>query len=396
MSINKKAAIVSAVFPPYRGGIGTVAYHHARLLAEQGCEVTVFTPNYQNSQKPKPPPLSSLLPGGEVVRVNAVVKYGNAAYIPSLKDKLKDFDAVILEYPFFGGAGAVLSAKKKYGFKLLLYYHMDTAAHGLKGLVFKYTKKFFLPKIIKRADIVMASSEDYARHSALRKFWKNNDKFRVLPIGVDIERFKASEPDLELKKNLNIKDDEKIILFVGGLDKAHYFKGVEYLIRAIPFVSSPRPLTLSGDGTGFKVIIAGKGELQAEYKRLAEKLGVRDKVMFTGGVSDKVLVKLYQLASVTVLPSIDQSEAFGIVLVESMACGTPVITSDLTGVRSVYQDGVSGFKVAPKDEKALAEKIQFILSNEDKVNNMRKEARKLVEEKYNWKKIGEELIQLIS
>lgn len=352
MSANKKIAIVSPVFPPYRGGIGTVAYHQARVLRERGLDVAVLTPE---TLKP-------------------IIKYGNAAWMPSLKKRLKDFDVVVLQYPFFGGMKAVYSAKKKYNFKLITNYNMDVVGSGIKGLIFNYATKYFLPRIVKISDFVLASSEDYAVHSNLGKYWEsNNPKFKIVPNGVDINRFAFSDAQRE-----------PIVLFVGGLDVAHYFKGVEYLIRAVPLVP--------GD---CKVIIAGKGELMDKYKKLAQDLGVADKVEFVGGVSDEELVKLYQRASVTVLPSIDQSEAFGIVLVESMACGTPVISSDLPGVHSVYENNISGFSVPVKDVKALAEKISYILNNPEKARAMGQAGRKLTEERYNWNVIAEKLNSLL-
>jgi len=201
-----------------------------------------------------------------------------------------------------------------------------------------------------------------------------------------MSKFKVSNPDEELRKNFNISPSEKIILFVGGLDKAHYFKGVEFLIRSVKHISSSR---------AFKVVIAGRGELQKQYRELSEQIGVKNRVMFTGGVSDDYLVKLYQMSYVTVLPSIDQSEAFGIVLVESMASGAPVIASNLPGVRSVFEDGISGLVSRVGDEKDLAEKISFLLNNSEKHKQMSDEGIKLVKEKYDWNKIGDKLVDII-
>ncbi len=278
---------------------------------------------------------------------------------------------------------AVYQAKKKYNFKLILNYNMDVVGLGFQGLVFWYATKFFLPRIVNIADYVLASSEDYARHSSLKRFWEEDSKkFQIVPIGVDVSRF-TFNPALR----------ENTVLFVGGLDKAHYFKGVEYLIRAIPHIQEP-PLTPPWQGGKMRVIIAGKGELAEQYKKLARELGVADRVTFAGSVSGEELVKLYQTAAVTVLPSIDQSESFGIVLAESMACGTPVITSDLPGVRSVYEDGISGISVPVKDEQALARAISNVLDNPSKRRDMGKAARELAEKRYTWDSIGTQLLAL--
>ncbi|OJI06310.1 hypothetical protein BK004_04055 [bacterium CG10_46_32] len=365
-------AIVSAVFPPYRGGIGAVAQAHARMLALKGQNISMFTPNYGQGA----------YVGDASYKIELLqpkLKYGNAAWVPQLESQLKDFDAVILQYPFFGGMRAVYNAKKKYGFKLILNYNMDVVGSGLKGLVFWYATKFFLPRIVKIADVVLASSEDYARHSDLGRLWSNDKKFQVVPIGVDLNKFK---PDPSARLRLG-RDDKGMVLFVGGLDRAHYFKGVEYLIKAMPLVSMDA-----------KFVIAGKGDRMEQYEKQAQNLGVADRVTFAGGVSDEELVALYQNAAVTVLPSIDQSESFGIVLAESMACGTPVITSNLPGVRSVYQDGVSGITIPVRDEKALANAINFIVTNPSKHAAMGKSARKLCETRYTGESIGNTLLTL--
>ncbi len=381
-----KIAVVSAVFPPYRAGIGTIAYHHARLLAARGQEVSVFTPDYGHDPSPQPSPKGR---GGFAVEfIKPVLKYGNAAWVPQLERQLQGFDAVILQYPFFGGMAAVYQAKKKYGFRLVLNYNMDVIGSGLRGLVFWHATKFFLPKIIKIADYVLASSEDYAEHSDLRRFWLDGEKFKVVPIGVDLERFK---PDPSTRLRLG-RDDDGVVLFVGGLDKAHYFKGVEYLIKA--FTSIPPPNPPLGKGGKVRLVIAGKGELSEEYKKLAQELGIADRVNFPGGVSDEELVRLYQTAAVTVLPSVGQSESFGIVLAESMACGTPVISSNLPGVRSVYEDGASGITVPIKDEKALAAAISAMLADPSKRVAMGKAAREIAEKRYNWDSIGTQLLGL--
>ena len=151
------------------------------------------------------------------------------------------------------------------------------------------------------------------------------------------------------------------------------------------------PLNTGGE---VRLVIVGKGELAEQYKKLAQELGFVDRVTFAGGVSDEELVKLYQTSAVTVLPSIDQSESFGIVLAESIACGTPVITSNLPGVRSVYEDGVSGITVPVRDEQGLANAINMMLANPLKRAAMGKAARRLCEKRYTWDSIGTQLLAL--
>ena len=170
---------------------------------------------------------------------------------------------------------------------------------------------------------------------------KLRDRLVELPFGVDVKRFVQ-------KKETDFKN-ETTFLFVGGLNRAHYFKGVEHLISAKCKVKSA------------KLLIVGDGDLRSYYRDLAGRLGVHNDVIFAGKSSDEDLPQYYNLANVVVLPSIDKSEAFGIVLTEAMACGKPVIASDLPGVRSVVEHEANGFLVEPKNENILAEKINLIL-----------------------------------
>lgn len=377
MSIMRKIAIVAPVLPE-RGGMGAVAWNHARLLAARGQEVTLFAPAYAKASAGRQDygkaEAARSGDGFYIELVKPLIKYGNAAWAPNLGRSLRDFDIVMLHYPFFGGAGAVYRARKKYGFKLVVYYHMDAVGTGFKKIIFDYNTRYFLPRLIRRADLVLTSSGDLARHSHLCRYWQEgSEKFQVAAIGVDVNKFAFSRVPRE-----------KIILFVGMLDAAHYFKGVEYLIKAVSLLGRE----------DFNAVIVGSGDLLPMYQKLARDLRVSDKIIFVGQKFGADLVPYFQKATVTVLPSVS-SESFGIALVESMAAGTPVMATDLPGPRSVFEDGISGFVVPARDSRALAEKIEYLLFNPDKAREMGIAGRKLVEEKYDWEKIGDKLCTLL-
>ena len=365
-----KIAIVAPVFPPYSGGIGNVAWNNARALQKLGHEIIVLTPDYGQPD---------IAADFKIIKIKPVLKYGNAAFVPALQKLLcEKFDIIHLHYPFFGGAEVVWKAKRGSGWKLVLHYHMDVVGAGLLGLIFRLHTKFILPKIIKAADKIIVTSFDYARHSKISKFLKQNpDKFVEVPNGVDIAEFKPKEKDYQLEKIYNLSN-KKIILFVGALDKAHYFKGVNYLLQALAKL-----------GQNVKLIIVGGGGLLNHYQMLAKKLQVDGRVIFAGKVSNADLPRHYNAADVVVLPSIDKSEAFGLVLLEGMACGKPVVASDLPGVRTVV-DG-AGFTTKPKNAADLAEKIKKILENDELAKKFGEQGRFKVEQKYSWEIIGEKL-----
>jgi glycosyltransferase involved in cell wall biosynthesis len=142
--------------------------------------------------------------------------------------------------------------------------------------------------------------------------------------------------------------------------------------------------------------VVGSGDLREEYEERSRGLGIAERVDFLGNISDEDLPKKYQEADCLVLPSLNKSEAFGIVLVEALASGLPVIASDLPGVREVFENGRQGLFSAPGDSDSLAEKIKYLSENIFIREKMMLEARKLAEEKYNQKVIERKLFGVLA
>ncbi len=324
-----KIAIVTPVFPPYRGGIGAVAKAQAECFALSGHEVTVFTPDYGGGGSDKNGQTKYSL-----VKIKPLFKCGNAAVLPHLPCKLRGFDRVILHYPFFGAAESIMFKRSIAG-KLIIFYHMDVFGRGLKGAFFRFHSKYILPLILSRAKKIIVTSMDYARSGAIGKqVATNQEKFVEIPLGADTERFAPRPRDPELAAKLKIAPTDKVILFVGGLDSAHYFKGVDILLHAFErFLKSQIP------NYKFQILVVGDGNLRQEYEALSRNLGLEEGVIFAGSASEEDLPKYYNLADLFVLPSIDGSEAFGLVLLEAMASGVPVIASNLPGVRTLVPAG---------------------------------------------------------
>src|SRR5205814_10132 len=140
----------------------------------------------------------------------------------------------------------------------------------------------------------------------------------------------------------------QLILFVGVL---RHYKGVDVLLRALADLSA-------------RALVVGQGPKKQEWQALAGKLGVAERVTFLGPVSEVERRILLHACDVFVLPSIDRREAFGIAQLEAMACGKPVIATDLpTGVRFVNRDGVTGLLVPPRDQAALARALTRLLDD---------------------------------
>jgi len=328
------------------------------MLARQGHQVTVFTPWYPSLRTRAP--RQEERDGITIRRLSPWLHFGNAGLMPQLAWLLKDFDVIHLHYPCIGGAEFAMSAAKEYGIPLITTYHMDLVGKGSwKRPIFRAYNKTMLSKMVTSSAKILVTSLDYARHSLLAHWLeKSPEKFVALPCSVDTAVFTPLPKNPELLKSLGIKDGDRVMLFVGGLGDAHYFKGITYLLDAFALVKKR-----VRDGENIKLVIVGEGNRKEEYKTCAKQLGIHDQVVFATAPSTKDLVAYYNIADVLVLPAIDSSEAFGIVLIEAMACGKPVIASRLPGVRSVVEEGESGLLTEPKNTEDLANKMETLLCN---------------------------------
>ena len=356
-----KLAIVTATFPPYRGGTGNVAYHHARLMHERGHQVTVFTAAYHQGGGPTFP--------FRVDYLKPVFRMGNAPFTPDLSGKLAGFDVIHLHYPYIFGAELTCWAARRRHQPVVITYHNDLIAAKLRGWLFKEYTKWLQPRILRSAALIMATSADYAEHSFLKNV--PGIEVRSVPNGVDVDRFVPGQG----MRPKGVPSGSPWALFVGALDKAHFFKGLQVLMQAVQSLAD------------WHLVVVGDGELRPWYVEQAESIGVGDRIHWMGPVEEQGLVGLYQGATVTVLPSTTTGEAFGLVLAESMACGTPVIASDLPGVRSVVpvKEGM-GWLAAAGDVADLARVLRGVQQGGKALAGP--SVRRWATERYNWQKVG--------
>jgi glycosyltransferase involved in cell wall biosynthesis len=364
-----RIAQVVSTFPPYMAGTGNVCYYNSLGLAKLGHDVTVFTSRYPDGEYEYPPSI-------RVVRSKPLFRIGNAPFIPRLA-AIEQFDIVHLHYPFIFGAEMVLvNSLLRHG-PLVVTCHQDLIFNGVLGPVVTGYKMLLGNRVLARARRILAPSLDYVANSSFRRLMQTRARDTLeLPNGVDIDRFNPGVDCAALRTRYNL-EDQRVVLFVGALDKAHYHRRVDVLIQAFSRLKKQKIV----------LMIIGEGDLEEGYRRLAADLGVADRVIFTGTVLNWDLPQYYSLCDLLVLPS-TRLEIFGMVLVEAMACGKPVIASNLPGVRTVVDDGINGFLVTPGDIDELAEKMRRLLESQDMRAAFGKEARKKVEAKYDWKEIG--------
>ncbi len=208
------------------------------------------------------------------------------------------------------------------------------------------------PRLMRSLDSVVAAT-DYERRLLRQIYRVPPSRIEVIPLGVDPGRF-APGSRSGARQRLGIPVDEQVVLAVGRVEP---LKGLDILIRAVGQLADPKSLRL--------LIIGGDESAQPEFERLsaiAEEAGVRDALTFTGAVEHHLLPDYYRAADVVVMPSF--AESFGLVAVEAMACGTPVVASRVGGLASTIADGRTGYLIPWRCPEPFAEKIELLLTNE--------------------------------
>lgn len=370
-----RIAHVTATFPPYKGGTGNVAYHNALELVNRRHEVHVITARSVGGER------EECFNRVNVHRLKPFARFGNAILLPQLVHHLQAFDLIHLHYPFYGGELVAL-ASMRWHIPLVVTYHQDVLLNGTLALIEKLLRYTLCQMILRCAACVLFTSQDYFLFSHARPLLtKSKAGIAILPNGVDTDHFSPGSPTVNLSARLKPLPNNRVILMVASLDRAHYFKGVGIFLQTL----SHLPANVIG-------VIVGDGELQLDYAVQTRILGLEARVYFAGRVSDEALPDYYRLADVTVLPSVTRGEAFGLVLLESLACATPVIASNLPGVRMVVDHGRDGYLVQPGDPASLAEKLFSLLNlSPAQLEAFGHYGRRKVEEKYCWSIIGNQL-----
>ncbi|MDK2820740.1 MAG: hypothetical protein PWP31_705 [Clostridia bacterium] len=206
------------------------------------------------------------------------------------------------------------------------------------------------------------------------------DKINIIPNGVYTKKFRVTSVDPQVRKCF-ATSHEKIIFFVGRLVVE---KGVQVLLEAMPEILEKCPEA--------KLVIAGKGPMEGQLKNRAGELGIGHKVCFAGYIDDHTRNQLYRAASVAVFPSL--YEPFGIVALEAMAAGTPVVASETGGLAEIITHGIDGMRVFPGNVGSLADNILAVLHDESLAKKLRANAGKLVREEYDWTKIARKTSEL--
>jgi glycosyltransferase involved in cell wall biosynthesis len=328
-----KVLHVGKFYPPHMGGIET---HLEALCGELtkafDLRVVVSSDNADASDE--------VLDQVPVSRVPTRLTFASTPLCPGMPAYIRNSDADIVHIHLPNPMAVLAYLASGHRGRLIVTYHSDTVRQKVLGALFEP----LLHRALRRSSAIIATSPDYRRTSTVLARYL--DRCHVIPYGIALEQFEQCDPAAVAQ--LRHKFGERLVISVGRLV---YYKGFEYLIQAMSHV----------DG---RLLLIGDGPLRGELQELTNSLGLADKVIFAGEIQNDQVIPYYHAADVFALASVARSEAFGIVQIEAMAAGLPVVNTKLdSGVPFVSLHGQTGLTVPPADPGALAAAITQLLDD---------------------------------
>ena len=208
-----------------------------------------------------------------------------------------------------------------------------------------------------------------------------SEKITVIPNAVDLSKYQRNIDKNAVKRRYGIESHEKIILFIGRLVPQ---KGVEYLVRAIPLI-----LQQHKDA---KFVVVGDGWSRDYLENMVRSAGFGEKIRFLGFISDLELTELTMSADALVIPSV--YEPFGIVALEGMAAGVPVVAANVGGLAEIIEHERTGVLVYSKNPESIAWGVNRILSDQGYANWLVQNAKKKVREVYSWEAAAQKTVEV--
>jgi len=335
-----KVLLVYKDYYPVLGGIE----HHVQLLAEGlrkcGVDARVLVTNTGGRT------VEETINGVPVTKTARLANISSAPVSPSFYRALARLsdgaDITHLHFPYPPAEiGQLLFGRARH---FVLTYHSDIVRQKILGFFYRP----LLWQFLRKAERITVSNPQYIQTSRfLRPF---AEKCTVIHHGIDLSRFNPTQETEARAHGIRAAHRNKsLILAVGRL---RHYKGIDVLMVAMRQIDDARAL------------IVGTGPMKTLWEQQARDAGLTDRVVFLGEVAEEELVALYHAADLFVLPSTNRAETWGTVQVEAMACGLPVICTELgTGTSYVNQDGVTGLVVPPSDPAALAAALRRLIGD---------------------------------
>lgn len=356
-------------FYPIRGGVEKVMYDLMTGISSRGIDCDMMCVGETGGTSVKP-----VNPHAALICCRNVVKFAATMISPSLirqlKAMCKDYDIIHVHHP---DPMACLALRcSGYKGKVVLHWHSDILKQ-------KFLLKMYRPLqdwLISRADAIVGTSPVYLEQSPYLS--EVQQKTVCIPIGIRPVPFNSEA----VARKKAMFPGRKIVFSLGRLIE---YKGYETLIKAAGHL-----------GEDCVVLIGGSGPLKESLQEQICRSGLEDKVRLLGFISDEELPDWYHACDLFCLSSKQKTEAFGIVQIEAMSCGKPLVATRIpgSGVSWVNRDGVTGINVGPEDDAAMAEAIERILSDKALYSTYAANARKRFEEIFTEDKMIDNCLDL--
>lgn len=370
------------------GGMNVYVRELSRNLARSGVELDIFTRTHEGHGAE----VVALEDRARVVHLEAIPSEAPLdvlySYLPPFLDELyaytqregKAYQLVHSHYWLSGWAGRRAAAT--WGVPHVSTFHTlaELKVRAKAGEMESPLRSEVERELMSASQLIIASSP-HEREAMVRLYGAPADRIAVVPCGVDLDLFRPLEAG-EARERLGL-NGEKVIVYAGRIEP---IKGLELLLRSAAIMESQHPIKLLVVGGD----VAGNGEV-TRLKCLAAELGIEDMTEFVGTVDHQLLPLYYNAADVCVVPS--YYESFGLVALEALACGTPVVASRVGGLPSVVQHGRTGYLMSRRCPEAFADSLEMILCSRGLQTSMRRLARKRAEG-LGWKTVAEETRRL--
>ena len=369
----RTVALVAPYYPPKVGGVENYVARVAHAVADDPTlRAVVLTTNTAGRRTSVGDDC-----GVPVVRLGTWARLSNTPVSPlwpfQLRRWLRRFDVDLVNahapVPGLGDLAIAVAGRRP----TVLTYHAGSMVKGSKGsrnadrLIAAY-ERHALPRVFSRARALVAVSPvslAFGRAGAVQ----------ITP-GVDINRFTPGA---------SASTRPRTLVYVGRMDRSSAWKGVDVLLRAFASLA---------DLPDARLRLVGGGDAVPDHAALAEQLGIAARVVFTGELTGDALVAELQTAAVLVLPSRTEAESFGMALAEAMACGTPVVGSDVGGIPHVITHDVTGLLVPPDDADALSGACRRLLQDADLADRLGAAGHKEAVECYAWPALTDRYLRL--
>lgn len=390
----RRVCFVSPEYWPLSGGTGAYVYYLSNELMKNGYKIYVVTGSDQtldikvNEQLkvfflkiPKAPVIKSFMLAASSYRklnsvrerVNVDITHANLPLTPNFAVPPNFGKTLVctVHSTWKGEAQAIRGEP---------YSRLN--ANEKFMVSFNWFLRIFEEKMLERANKIIAVSH-FTKRELLEYYKIPEEKIRVIHNGVDPDKFQPAKDKRKIKEELGFNPNDLAIVSVGRL---YARKGLFTLIESMPVVIKRFK--------NAKFIISGKGQSDEMRKLIAhaEKIGVKDNIIFTGYYPDKKLPKLYQAADVFAFSTFYEHHPFAVL--EALSTGLPVVTTNVGGIPETIESGKNGFLVEPFNPKQFADRILYLLEHPTEALEMGSLARKTILERFDWRIVVKDVLKV--